>query len=480
MQQFHPEIRVRFAPSPTGPMTLGNARTALFNWLFAKHMNGSFVLRIEDTDVARSHKDHERDLISALSWIGITWDEGPSVDGSEGEHGSFGPYRQSARTPIYEEYLRDLLKRGLAYRCFCTKEQLEADAASAVSRGIPHIYSGRCRHADQSDHVQRPSVIRFAMPLRRIVFTDYIRGEVVFDTATIGDIVIAKDERTPLYNFAVVVDDERMRISHVIRGEDHIANTPKQIALQEALGFATPIYAHLPLILASDRTKLSKRTADISILNYQQRGYLPEAIMNFLAFLGWHPHGVESEKELFTPLELMRSFDLSRVQKAGAVFNPEKLDWLNGQHIKALPIAELYQYCLPFLLSDNRQHSHSFSSQQLMGIVRLVRDRLTVLSDVRSETEFFFQLPSYEKELLVWKTDSIELFSSISEDECTAHFLSPAFEPLISEHGKGSVLWPVRVALSGLRGSPGPFEIAEVLGVAEVIRRLDHALTLSS
>ncbi len=487
MHQFNPDIRVRFAPSPTGPMTLGNARTALFNWLFAKHMNGSFILRIEDTDVARSHKDHERDLISALSWIGITWDEGPLSDGSNDEVGSFGPYRQSARSDIYERYLRDLLKRGLAYHCFCTKEQLEADAASAVSRGAPQIYSGRCRQSNRSDNFHGSSVIRFAMPLQRIVFTDYIRGEVVFDTATIGDIVIAKDERTPLYNFAVVVDDELMRISHVIRGEDHIANTPKQIALQRALGFTTPIYAHLPLILAPDRTKLSKRTADISILHYQKTGYLPEAIMNFLAFLGWHPHGAEGEKELFAPMELIRSFDLSRVQKAGAVFNSEKLDWLNGQHIKSLPIAELYQHCLPFLLSDDHRVSHSFSSQQLVTMVRLVRDRLTVLSDVYTETEFFFKLPSYDKELLTWKHDSIEntvsilrrvrdLFSSVSEQNCTADFLPSLFESLISECGKGSVLWPLRVALSGLRGSPGPFEIAEVLGTTEVIRRLDHAL----
>lgn len=472
----NPAIRVRFAPSPTGPMTLGNARTALFNWLFARKTGGTFVVRIEDTDRERSKKEHEKDLLESLRWIGITWDEGPAAQGTT-EQGEYGPYHQTERFATYRQYLEKLLEKKEAYYCYCTKEELDAQREQALKNGAPLIYSGRCRNRDNTP-VGAPAVIRFHIPQQTIVFRDMIRGEVVFDTATIGDIVIAKSINEPLYNFAVVVDDFLMKISHVIRGEDHIANTPKQIALQKALGFTTVQYAHLPLMLAADRSKLSKRTADISILSYRERGYLPQAVMNFLALLGWHPSG---EQEIFEPQELIAAFDIERVQKAGAIFNPEKLEWINAQHIKKMTDEELLH-----TVQTNLPKSHALSNAQITKIVAAVRDRLTTVQDFEGASKFFFELGEYEPNLLVWKKDTaattqqiiqsiIPVLQAIGEDAWRGESVQASLQPLCMHYSNGSVLWPLRVALSGLAGSPGPFEIADVLGKEETLRRLNLA-----
>ncbi len=484
MSPHNPDIRVRFAPSPTGPMTLGNARTALFNWLYARKTGGTFIVRIEDTDTVRSTKEHEYNLLESLRWIGIAWDEGPVGDGrDEKETGPYNPYHQSNRSSIYEKYINQLLEEKKAYLCYCTPDELAREKEKAIQEGRPYIYSGRCRsRAETSTDETLPRVIRFQVPEKIISFVDMIRGEVSFDTKTIGDIVIAKTPQTPLFNFAVIVDDYLMKISHVIRGEDHIANTPKQIAIAEALGFSVPQYAHLPLMLAADRTKLSKRTADTSILRYREEGYLPEAIMNFLALLGWHP---KDDKEVFSPMELIEAFELERVQKAGAIFNPEKLDWMNGQHIKRLSLPDLYQKLQPFI---PRESAHAFSPEDIGKMVALHQDRLLKLADFRDQCAFFFAVPEYESSLLIWKDAPVDLvreilqairalFENIADSEFTADELPKKLDSLTTLHGNGNVLWPLRVALSGLKGSVGPFAIADIIKKEETIRRIDLALS---
>ncbi|HUC31179.1 MAG TPA: glutamate--tRNA ligase, partial [Candidatus Paceibacterota bacterium] len=332
-------IRVRFAPSPTGPIHIGSVRTALFNWLFARKYGGTFILRIEDTDKERSEKKYDDELLQGLSWVGLDWDEGPQPIGTGdqlklgGEKGEYGPYRQSERTEIYKKYLNQLITSGDAYYCYCSKEDIEAQRQAMLAQGRPPKYSGHCRNIAAPPEGKSPEVIRFKVPEIKVEFKDLVRGKVVFDAALFGDMIIAKDLDTPLYNFAVVVDDELMKISHVIRAEDHLSNTPKQILMQRALGFAEPIYAHIPLILNADRSKMSKRFTDVALMNYRDRGYVPEAMINFLAFLGWHPKG---DKEVLSRKELIAEFDIDRVQQSGAIFNEEKLDWLNREHIKIM------------------------------------------------------------------------------------------------------------------------------------------------
>ena len=331
-------VRVRIAPSPTGPAHIGTARTALFNYLFAKQNKGKFILRIEDTDKERSKQQWTDEVLSELKWLGIEWDEGPDIGGK------FGPYKQTQRTEIYEKYLKQLLKEGKIYHCFCTEEELEAKRQEQMSRGLAPKYDGKCSHLskeiiEKNLAEKKPYVLRFRVPAKKVKFNDLIRGEVEFDAGLLGDLVIAKDFNAPLYHFAVVVDDQEMQISHVIRGEEHLPNTPRQILLQESLGFETPAYAHLPLMLNPDRSKMSKRAAAqvlpgraspagggmVTISDYHKAGYLPEALINFIVLLGWNPG---TEKEIFTLQQLVKEFSLDKVQKAGAVFNVQRLDFM--------------------------------------------------------------------------------------------------------------------------------------------------------
>lgn len=468
-------VRVRFAPSPTGPMTLGNARTALFNYLYARHLQGTFILRIEDTDTQRSKIEHEKDLIEALRWLGVLWDEGPDVGGA------YGPYRQSERLPIYRKYLEMLLRQRRAYYCYCTAEELEKQRHNSNA----FVYRGLCRkYMDNPPADRAPQIIRFLNDSdHHQVFHDLIRGAVSTDPATVGDFAIAKNLDSPLYNFAVVVDDEEMKITHVIRGEDHISNTPKQMLLRAALHFSGEIiYAHLPLILAADRSKLSKRTAEVSIISYRQTGYLPSAIVNFLALLGWHPTG---DEEIFpTAQDIAAEFEIERVQKAGAIFDSQKLEWVNKQHIVRLSDAELLELLMPAL----RSAGVSDQTEKLKRIIAIERLRMSNLSDFVPNTSFFFSLGNYETELLIWKKDSrestLKVLQAISENiqQCTAESfqstqeLTQVLAPLVLQYGKGSVYWPFRVALSGLSGSPDPLDIAGVLGKNETIARLGIAI----
>lgn len=331
------EVRTRFAPAPTGIFHIGNARTALFNYLFTKKYEGVFILRIEDTDIERSKPEYEKDIVESLKWLGIEWDEF---------------YRQSERFPIYRKYLEKLLEENKAYYCFCSEEELEAQRQYQLSIGEPPRYSGKCANLSQEEveklrKAGKPAVIRFRVPSKKIEFNDLIRGKLEFDTSLMGDIVIAKDLTTPLYNFACVVDDFEMKISQVIRGEEHISNTPKQILLQEALNFSSPQYAHLPMILAPDRTKLSKRHGAVGISEYRTEGYLPEAVVNFIAFLGWNPG---TEREIYSLPSLIKEFSIERVQKGGAIFNIKRLDFLNSFYIRQRSVEKLTELCLPYLI----------------------------------------------------------------------------------------------------------------------------------
>ena len=468
------EIRVRYAPSPTGPFHIGGARTALFNWAFVRREGGAFILRIEDSDPARSKKKYESEIIESLNWLGVLWDEGPGVSGK------FGPYRQSERLAIYKKYLEKLLAEKKAYFCYCTKEELEAERQSQLVEGFPPKYGGRCRNLTAPPPGKKPEVIRFKTPETNVFWTDMIRGKVSFDASLFGDFVIAKDIKSiPLYNFSVVIDDHEMKISHVIRGEDHISNTPKQLLLISALEFETPHYAHLPLVLSADRKKLSKRFAETSVIEYRKMGYLPEAVVNFLMLLGWHPAG---DREIFSPEEIIKVFDIKRAQKGGAIFNPEKLDWLNREHIKMAPLSELQEIIAPILAANEIKTSKEF----LAKIIETERGRMKKISDFWPAASFFFNLPDYPADMLISKDDGRErtfeimkktlaVFENLGR-ELLPETVSRALESLISEYGRSSVLWPLRVALSGLEASPDPYDIIGVLGLEESINRVKTAL----
>lgn len=481
-------VRVRFAPSPTGSAHIGSVRTALFNWLFARKYGGTFILRIEDTDKERSEKKYESEMLQALSWLGLNWDEGPQSIGAGdqlelgGDKGEFGPYRQSERTEIYKKYLQQLLDSKDAYYCYCSKEDIEAMRQAMLAQGLPPKYNGHCRNLSEPPAGKNPEVIRFKTPEIKVEFKDMVRGKVVFDAGLFGDMIIAKDLNSPLYNFAVVVDDALMQITHVIRAEDHLSNTPKQILIFRALAFAEPTFAHIPLILNADRSKMSKRFSDTALLNYRDRGYVPEAMVNFLALLGWHPTG---DKEVFSPKELIAAFDMDRVQQSGAIFNEEKLDWLNREHIKEMPIAEIVKLAAPFFAKKNIVIK---DDALLARVVAVQLSRAKTLEELVDISGFFFTLPDYEPKLLIWKDSSTlkevvgilshakEILSAIAPEHFVKEQLTAALPMIIGSQSRGVVLWPLRVALSGQANSPDPLEIMEVIGKDESLKRIDVAI----
>lgn len=483
--------RVRMAPSPTGYFHIGSARTALFNFLFAKKHGGKFILRIEDTDPVRSKKEYEKNILDSLRWLGLEWDEGPEKEGE------YGPYRQSERLDIYEKYLNQLLNEEKAYYCFCSPEELEIQKQEMITRGLAPRYSGKCRNLSKEKIKQyfeegKKPVIRLKMPEEKLKFKDIIRGEIEIDLSLIGDVVIAKSLREPLYNFSVVIDDYLMEITHVIRGEDHISNTPKQIVLLQALGFPRPIYAHLPMILGPDRAKLSKRHGAMAVTDYRKMGYLPEAILNFLALLGWHP---ASDNEILTLEEIIKEFDLERVQKGGAVFNLKKLDWLNSQYLRKMPLTDLMAKFLEYTknFSEYSKLLNKYDETYFQKVIEIDLPRINKFSDIYTIFDFFFQERlDYNKEMLYWKdmslnelkkslNDSLELITKIPEEDFHKVNLQVKFYEFIENQAayqgnRGKLLWPLRVALSGKEASPGPFEIAEVLGKKETIKRIKEAL----
>lgn len=455
------KIVTRFAPSPTGFLHVGTARSALYNYLFARQNNGKFILRIEDTDKERSKKEFEEDILESLKWLGFDYDE---------------LYRQSERGEIYKKYLQQLIDGEYAY---VSKEDL-----SNPRVGIGGVVE---REARGSAAVLRDEVIRFKNPNKKITFNDIILGDIEFDTTELGDFVIAKDMETPLYNFTVVVDDFDMGVTHIIRGQDHISNTPRQILMGEALGAPRPLYAHIPLILAPDKSKLSKRHGAVSVLEYKDRGYLPEAMANFLALIGWNPGG---EEEIFSVQELIKEFSLEKVQKGGGVFNIEKLDWINKEHIKHLP-KQVLEQLIEESIPDDVKKLKGYGKEMLLKIIPIITERIAKFSDIKEmaeagELEYFFGQPEYEPEGLVWKKSNKEdtkkrleklqtLLHKIDKDQFTEIVVKEAVWDYAEKEGRGDVLWPMRFALSGRDKSPDPFVLAEVLGEEETLKRLKIA-----
>ncbi len=493
------KIRVRYAPSPTGTLHIGGARAALFNYLFAKKNDGSFILRIEDTDRERSKREFENDIFAGLKWLGIDWDEGPISDSNE-YSGSFGPYRQSERGEIYERYIRKMMEEDKAYHCFCSPEDLEAQRQYQMGRGEAPKYAKTCakmskEEADKKVAKGERSVIRLRVPSKKMKFKDLVRGDVEIDSETIGDIVIAKDLKTPLYNLAVVIDDFEMKISHVIRGEDHISNTPKQMIVAEALGLPHPTYAHLPLVLGPDKSKMSKRHGAVSVIEYKRQGYLPEAMVNFMAFLGWNPG---TEKETYSMDSLTEDFSIEKINKSGAVFNIKKLEHINSSYIREKVVDELIGLCVPFLLESGliRKGDEGYVSSDgeavppdlLTKAVYLHRERMKTLSEISDFADFLFKKDlDYDRDLLRWKDMSDDklkesldiidnILSGIKEDDWHEKKLEETLMAEAEKRGnRGELLWPLRVALTGKKASAGPFEVADALGKEKSLERIRKA-----
>jgi len=480
-------MRVRMAPSPTGPLHIGTARTSLYNLLAARHAGGTFVLRIEDTDVARSTPEFERDIIDGLHWLGITWDEGPQVAGGT-DIGPHAPYRQSLRLELYAREAGRLLASGAAYRCWCTPEELEAVRRAQEAAREPPRYNRRCLSLTDADVAAftaegRRAAIRFKVPAERIGFDDLVRGEVEFDNALLGDFVIVRNDGVPLYHFVVVIDDEEMGITHVIRGEDHLSNTPKHIALIRALGYREPRFGHIPLILNQDRSKMSKRKSQTAIAAYREDGYLPEALVNFLAFLGWSPG---TEEELFTLDELADRFEIGAVHRGGAIFDRDRLDHLNGVYIRALTDTQLALRLRPWVPA-------AVDDAGLLAIVPLVRERLVRLGDVVGLAGFLWEPDAvvsswYSPDLLRPRNGgpeaaetalagTIATLSAMAPAEFAADEIEHRIRTAAETAGvkAGDFFTPIRVAITGRTVSPPLFASLELLGRDRSLARLADA-----
>jgi glutamyl-tRNA synthetase len=490
-------VRCRIAPSPTGPLHIGTARTALFNILFARHHGGTFILRLEDTDAARSTLGYERDILEGLHWLGIEWDEGPAI-GELAERGSYGPYRQMGRLASYREAAERLLREDQAYECFCTPGELAADRAAQEAARRPPRYVGRCAHLTPDQRAQRRAdnpepVIRFRVGEGRVDFHDLVRGDVSIDTEALGgDLVIVRSDGTPLYHFTVVVDDAAMAVSHVIRGEDHLSNTPKHILLFRALGADAPVFAHLPLILNPDRTKMSKRKSQTAVADYIAQGYIREAIVNHLALLGWSSG---DDEELFSFEQLVERFDLARVQANGAVFDRERLDWLNGQWIRRLPDVDLVDRTLPYLsrsIDEARadgKRVRSPTDDDLARLLPLVRERLPRLDAIGDLVDFLFVDDLVvEPALLVprrWDVTTTSeglgvaraTIAAIGEVSFEADELEAALRQVCEERGwkAGDLFMAIRVAITGRTATPPLFDTMVALGYERTLERLDAA-----
>lgn len=483
------KVRVRFAPSPTGPLHIGGARSALFNYLLARKTGGTFVLRIEDTDLERSSRESEENIKESLRWLGITWDEGVDVGGP------YGPYRQTERLPIYQKYVEQLLSSGQAYRCYCTEEELEQERQMLLARGEMPRYLGKCRHLtpEQEEAFRREGrkpVIRFRVPSgENIVVRDLVRGEVTFESDGIGDFIIVKSDGIPTYNFAVVIDDALMKITHVIRAEEHLSNTPRQLLIYRALGFQEPVFAHISLILGKDRTKMSKRHGATSVVQYREQGYLPEAVVNFLALLGWSPEG---EEEIFTLEELCRQFSLDRVAKNPAIFDLDKLNWINGYYIRQAPLDRIAAMAAPYLQEAGYLPPELSPEEEkkLLLIVAAVRNYLPNLASIVEHVDIFFaeEIPVVDEEAKkVLQEEQVprvmELFAAKikAAGELDSERTQKLLKETAKELGLGGrkVFMPLRVALTGKMHGPELHDIIPILGPEKVLQRLRQNTGLS-
>jgi glutamyl-tRNA synthetase len=478
-------VRVRFAPSPTGLPHVGNIRTALFNWLFARHSKGQFIVRIEDTDVARWVKGAIEAILESLHWLELDWDEGPEVGGE------YGPYFQSQRLDIYRVIAQQLVKQGDAYLCYCSPERLEEMRAEQMRRKVPPGYDRRCRNLSARERVQLEiqgiiPVIRFKTPLDgETRFDDLIRGQVVFDNRNLDDFVLLKSDGYPTYHLANVVDDHLMEISHVLRADEWLASTPRHVLLYEALDYQPPLFAHLPMILGSDRSKLSKRHGAVSILDYREQGYPPEAVINFLSLLGW---SLDDRTEIISREQLVRDFSLERIAKTGAIFNLDKLNWMSGVYIRQLNAEEFLQRVLPFLETGLPQSiKRPLSTEYVQQIAPLIQERITILGEAAEYAEFFFvQELEYEPALLtgdVTVEAALEALQAANKrlqrlDSFDASSLEGLLRPLASELGlkTGEFFGLLRVATTGRTAAPPLFQTMAILGKERCLKRIEAAL----
>ena len=479
-------VRVRYAPSPTGYPHAGNIRTALFNWLFARRHGGSFIVRIEDTDTARRVEGAEQAILNGLRWLGMDWDEGPEVGGD------YGPYFQSQRRDKYQGFARQLVEQGDAYHCYCSPQRLAEMRAEQSKRKQPPGYDRRCRNLSPDDITRcqaegAKSVVRFKTPLEgKTSFSDLIRGEVSFENATIDDFILLKSDGYPTYHLASIVDDHLMRISHVLRAEEWLSSTPRHLKLYQALSFEPPQFAHLPMLLNSDRSKLSKRRGAVSITEYQQQGYLPPAMMNFLALLGW---SLDDKTDIMSQKTLIASFSLERVSQTAAIFNQEKLSWMNGVYIRNLSLDDFTRQALPFLEKElPAEVKRPLSAGYIKQIMPLVQERAKTLAEVPQLTGFFFvDEPSYEPDLLIVKKMDRESATKALETSLERLEQLPAFSeesleallrPLAEELGlkAGQLFGTLRVAFTGRTVAPPLFQTMAVLGKERCLKRIGGAL----
>ncbi|WJE39368.1 glutamate--tRNA ligase [Bacillus safensis] len=477
------EVRVRYAPSPTGHLHIGNARTALFNYLFARSQSGKFIIRIEDTDQKRNVEGGEESQLRHLQWLGIDWDE--SID----KDGGYGPYRQSERNDIYKKYYDELLEKDLAYKCYCTAEELEAEREAQIARSEMPRYSGKCSHLSKEEEDKliaegREPSIRFRVPKGEIIkFDDMVKGEISFETDGIGDFVIVKKDGTPTYNFAVAVDDHLMKMTHVLRGEDHISNTPKQIMIFHAFGWEVPLFGHMTLIVNENRKKLSKRDESIIqfIEQYKNLGYLPEALFNFIALLGWSPVG---EEELFTKEQFIDIFDVNRLSKSPALFDMHKLKWVNNQYVKALDLDQVVALTLPHLQKAGKVSEQLTEEENtwVRKLISLYHEQLSYGAEIVELTELFF------KEQIEYNQEAKEVLAEEQVPEVMASFagqleqlesftpdeIKAAIKAVQKETGhKGKKLFmPIRVAVTGQTHGPELPQSIELLGKETVLNRI--------
>jgi len=484
--QTTPKVRVRFAPSPTGYVHVGNARTALFNWLFARHHRGAFVLRIEDTDVERSKEEYERQLLEDLRWFGIDWDEGPD------KGGEFAPYRQSERKETYTRFATQLIDQGHAYFCFCTAEQLEQERQEALKAGLQPRYSGRCRKRPREEAARKvaagePAAVRLKIVDSAFSWNDLVHGPTSFSGEVIGDPILVRSDGNPGYNYAVVIDDHLMAITHVIRGDDHISNTPRQLALYRALGWEPPQFAHLSTILGSDRTRLSKRHGATSMENFREMGILPEALRNYLALLGWSP--ADGKTEILSPQQLVEQFSLEHITKSPAVFDQEKLYWLNRHYMKECTPGRLAELAVPFLLGAGYLDAHP-SPEVLAWLERVLDAVLKNISTLQ-------QLPDAVRIIFVYDADKaaqeLELSPMASaravlnafipkvlaESELTYERFRAVTKEIQNETGKKGrdLFHPIRVAITGAVSGP---ELEKLIPIFEAGAKLPLARHVKS
>ncbi|MEW6523587.1 MAG: glutamate--tRNA ligase [Bacillota bacterium] len=478
-------VRVRYAPSPTGYVHIGGARTALFNWLFARKNHGRFILRIEDTDVERTIADSADQMIDQLRWLGMDWDEGP------GAGGEYGPYYQSQRRELYQSAAHRLLEEGKAYYCYCTPEELDRQREEARAQGRVPRYEGCCRKLDSAQ--VRAAEERGAKPVIRLytpdvgvtVVVDQIHGRIEFDNSLLGDFVIMKSDGYPTYNFACVVDDVRMKISHVIRADEHVSNTPKQVWIYEALGYPLPVFAHVPMVLAPDRSKLSKRHGATSVAEFRELGYLPEAIVNYLAFLGWSPRG---ESEVMPVSDLIEQFSLEAVSPTAGVYDVNKLTWMNGHYLRSLDLDRVTGYALPFLARAGlvTPPLSELEHQWLLRLIGTVRDRVKTLGELPDAVEYFFRdVTEYDQQgarkhftrpgvAALLRTTGACLAALPGFD---LDAIEEACRRIIAQAGisGGALIHPVRLALTGRTMGPGLFHVIWLLGKERTIQRLERA-----